>query len=168
MLSIKNLFLYGLLAASTALAAPTEELVESSTGLSPVKRKLPNKCEAHIHIDTSNDLCTINCTSKYAIKVVDKPGNMMGYNFQWSAPGVWYDTNPNYPRIKIKTTKGLELWIDGKMPPGTIPAEWRRIFTLHYGSQHWNSMQCPTWKEKRATGSNGYRNEYDLWCEFDC
>src|SRR5690606_20813916 len=105
--------------------------------------------------------------AKWKIDIVDKPGNVMGYDFNWQNKGSWYATNPNY-QIKIKTTKGLELWIDGKIEGGAVPDNWRSYLTLHYGSQHWNSMQCPTWKMKKATNSNGYRNQYDLWCEFDC
>ncbi|RPA82148.1 hypothetical protein BJ508DRAFT_325683 [Ascobolus immersus RN42] len=172
MLSIKNMFFYGLLvAASTTLAAPT---TSPETSLNPsgpllVRRKNPNKCEAHIHIDSSNTWCGTNCTAKYAINVVDKAGNPMGYDFTWAYVGTWKDTNPKYDRIKIKTTKGLELWIDGKIIGGSgISSNWKSTFTLHYGSQHWNSAQCVKHTDKSARISNGQRDEYDLWCEFDC
>ena len=91
----------------------------------------------------------------------------MGYDWYWKNLGTWYATNPNY-RIKIKTTKGPELWIDGYIPGGWVTDNWRRSFTLHYGSQHWNSHECENWKHKSPRISNGHRHEFDLWCEFDC
>lgn len=97
----------------------------------------------------------------------------MGYDFNWNNLGDWYATNPNY-FIKIKTTHGLELWVEG--------VHWKMLFnptyintdlryhgmTLHYGAQHFWSRSCENWAYKSARPSNGWRNEYDMWCEFDC
>src|SRR5690606_11828806 len=114
-----------------------------------------------------NGLCGNKCTHKYNINLLDKPGNVMGYDWHWQKLGTWSATNPNY-RIKIKTTKGLELWIDGAIPGGFVKDSWRNSFTLHYGSQHWNSHECENYKYKSPRISNGHRHEWDLWCEFDC
>ncbi len=91
----------------------------------------------------------------------------MGYDWDWKNVGTWGATNPDY-RIKIKTTKGPELWIDGVLDNvhGAEDA-WRNSFTLHYGAQHWNGQDCKP-LSKSARQSNGWRNQYDLWCEFDC
>lgn len=52
----------------------------------------------------------------------------MGYDWNWKNLGSWKATNPNY-QIKIKTTKGPELWIDGSIPSGWIKEEkWRRRY----------------------------------------
>jgi hypothetical protein len=91
----------------------------------------------------------------------------MGKDWYWANVGTWAATNPDY-EIKIGTTKGLELWIDGSLPTGLITDSWRRSFTLNYGSQHWNSHECENYKYKGPRESNGYRHEFDLWCEFDC
>jgi hypothetical protein len=91
----------------------------------------------------------------------------MGYDFNWKNVGTWSATNPNY-KIKIKTTKGPELWIDGSIPSGFVNDGWRKSFTLNYGSQHWNSHECENYKYKSPRSSNGFRHEFDLWCEFDC
>lgn len=187
MATLKNIIIYCLF-ATAILAAPTA-VEETSPSSRLVRRKNTNKCEAHMHIDgkanslligqfqktnlvhtASNVLCGGSCTSKYNINLLDtqQPAQPMGYDFNWQKVGTWSTTNPNY-RIKIKTTKGLELWIDGKILPGGIYTDdWRRTFTLHYGSQHWNSHECENWLYKSARASNGYRHEFDLWCEFDC
>ena len=50
MASFKNIILCGLL-ATAAVAAPTTVDEPSFESASIMKRKHPNKCEAHIHID---------------------------------------------------------------------------------------------------------------------
>ncbi|RPA82579.1 hypothetical protein BJ508DRAFT_325321 [Ascobolus immersus RN42] len=171
--SVKNMFLLGLLAASTTLAAPTPEAAPetslTSANLSgPLeKRKQPFKCETHIKINTSTGFAS-NPTRKFEINIVNKPGHAIGKTYDWSRVGTWAATNPNY-RIVIPTTTGLQFWIDGAKGAGANYGDnWRSMFTLHYGSQHWNSMQCPTWKYTGASENTGLRVIYDLWCEFDC
>ncbi|KAI4788237.1 hypothetical protein E4T44_13506 [Aureobasidium sp. EXF-8845] len=167
MIGSRNIIISSILAVA-AMAAPTVLDQESSTS-SLVRRKNTNKCEAHIHIDTSNGLCTGTCTDKYNIDLLDNsvPAQAFGKTWDWSQVGTWSATNPNY-QIKIGTTRGLELWIDGSIPSGTIHDTWRNSFTLHYGSQHWNSHECENYNWKSARASNGFRHEFDLWCEFDC
>jgi len=48
---------------------------------------------------------------------------------------------------------------------------WANVGTwsaTNYGSQHWNSHECENWNYKSPRQSNGFRHEFDLWCEFDC
>ncbi|KAI4732546.1 hypothetical protein E4T50_16884 [Aureobasidium sp. EXF-12298] len=150
------------------MAAPTV-LDQESSPSSLVRRKNTNKCEAHIHVDTSNGLCGNSCTHKYKIDLLDNPvpAQAMGKDWNWANVGTWAAANPNY-QIKTGTTRGLELWIDGSLPGGFITDSWRNSFTLNYGSQHWNSHECENWVHKGPRESNGCRHEYDLWCEFDC
>ncbi|THV65425.1 hypothetical protein D6D19_09737 [Aureobasidium pullulans] len=167
MVAFQNIVISSILAVA-ATAAPTvlDKDVSSST---LVRRKNTNKCEAHIHIDTSNGLCGNSCTAKYNIDLLNNavPAQAFGKTFDWSRVGTWSATNPNY-QIKIATNRGAELWIDGRIPNGFVNDSWRSSFTLHYGNQHWNSHECGNWAYKSARASNGYRHEFDLWCEFDC
>ncbi|RPA83536.1 hypothetical protein BJ508DRAFT_324563 [Ascobolus immersus RN42] len=184
MFTFKSIVLYGLVAASSVLAVPTAEVQSMDAYIPPTgaevaeadpapvlaERKLPNKCEAWIHIDQSNGLCGNRCTTKYNINLLDKPGRPMGKTFDWSKVGTWSATNPNDNRIVIPTTLGPQLWIDGYIPRGIYIRndKWRNSFTLHYGAQHWNSRDCPNHRYKSPRISNGHRHEFDLWCEFDC
>ncbi|KAI5236760.1 hypothetical protein E4T43_08416 [Aureobasidium subglaciale] len=167
MVAVQNIIISSILAVA-AMAAPTIiDKEESSSSL--VRRKNTNKCEAHIHYDVSNGLCGNSCTGKYNIDLLDnsEPAQAFGKTFDWSTVGTWSATNPNY-QIKIGTTRGPELWIDGSIPNGLVHDSWRNSFTLNYGDQHWNSHECENWKYKSARASNGFRHEFDLWCEFDC
>jgi hypothetical protein len=186
MVALKNIIISGSLAIA-AMAAPTV-LHEESSSSSLARRKNTNKCEAHIHIDSkqngrslclfnqmltsftaSNGLCGDHCTHKYKIDLLNNadPAQPMGYDWNWQNVGTWGATNPNY-QIKIGTTKGPELWIDGSLPAGFVTDKWRSSFTLNYADQHWNSHECENWIYKSPRVSNGFRHEYDLWCEFDC
>ncbi|KFY97164.1 hypothetical protein V500_02195 [Pseudogymnoascus sp. VKM F-4518 (FW-2643)] len=194
MATLKNILLYGLFA--TAVVAAPAAVADTSPSTVLIARKNTNKCEAHIHFDgnanslyfyqprmkpnllfiyvASNQGCTTRCTSKYHIDLLDnqQPPQPMGYDFNWEKVGTWGATNPDY-QIKIKTTKGLELWIDGKLPRTGAHYElsygnWRKYLTLNYGSQHWNSISCENYALKEPGQSNGWRLELDLWCEFDC
>jgi hypothetical protein len=49
-----------------------------------------------------------------------------------------------------------------------LPTLGETLSLSNYGSQHWNSHECENWVHKGPRESNGYRHEYDLWCEFDC
>ncbi|THW13006.1 hypothetical protein D6D23_09937 [Aureobasidium pullulans] len=172
--------------AVAAMAAPTV-LDRDTSSSTLVRRKNTNKCEAHIHLDckptitnlhdqtaklkaiASNGLCGNSCTDKYNIDLLDNavPAQAFGKTWDWSSVGTWSATNPDY-QIKIGTTRGPELWIDGRIPSGFITDSWRSSFTLHYGDQHWNSHECENWAYKSPKISNGQRHEFDLWCEFDC
>ncbi|KAI4851875.1 hypothetical protein E4T44_01857 [Aureobasidium sp. EXF-8845] len=160
MVTFSNIIISSILAIA-AMAAPTV-LDQESSSSSLVRRKNTNKCEAHIHIDG-------NCTAKYKVDILDNsvPAQAIGKDWYWANVGTWAATNPDY-QIKIGTTRGLELWIDGRTPSGFIKDDWRNSFTLHYGSQHWNGHECENWKYKGPRESNGYRHEFDMWCEFDC
>ncbi|THW14122.1 hypothetical protein D6D25_07268 [Aureobasidium pullulans] len=167
MVAFQNIVISSILAVA-AMAAPTV-LDRDTSSSTLVRRKNTNKCEAHIHLDSSNGLCGNSCTDKYNIDLLDNavPAQAFGKTWDWSSVGTWSATNPDY-QIKIGTTRGPELWIDGRIPSGFITDSWRSSFTLHYGDQHWNSHECENWAYKSARASNGYRHEFDLWCEFDC
>ncbi|TIA40517.1 hypothetical protein D6C78_02479 [Aureobasidium pullulans] len=154
--------------AVTALAAPTVSMPDSSSA-NLVRRKNTNKCEAHIHIDTSNGLCGNTCTQKWKVDLLDNstPAQPFGKDWTWTNVGTWAATNPNY-QIKIGTTRGPELWIDGDLPGWIVGDGWRNSFTLAYGAQRWNSHECENSVHKGPRPSNGERHEFDLWCEFDC
>jgi hypothetical protein len=124
---------------------------------------------AKLKAKASNGLCGNSCTDKYNIDLLDNavPAQAFGKTWDWSSVGTWSATNPDY-QIKIGTTRGPELWIDGRIPSGFITDSWRSSFTLHYGDQHWNSHECENWAYKGPKISNGQRHEFDLWCEFDC
>ncbi|KAK8093993.1 hypothetical protein PG997_000678 [Apiospora hydei] len=176
---LKNIIVQSLLATAVAAMPLTPE--ESSTDVGSqdainavwshtlVARKNPDKCEAHIAIDSSNGLCGTRCTDKYKIDIVDKDGQAIGKTYDWSQVGQWGATNP--PRkVEIPTTKDKSFWLDGTLPSGfqSNDGPWRSSFTLTYDTQVWNSHECPNYKYKAPATSNGYRHQFDLWCEFDC
>ncbi|THX00013.1 hypothetical protein D6D13_09768 [Aureobasidium pullulans] len=132
MVAFQNIVISSILAVA-AMAAPTV-LDKDTSSSTLVRRKNTNKCEAHIHIDASNGLCGNSCTTKYNIDLLNNavPAQAFGKTFDWSRVGTWSATNPNY-QIKIGTTRGLELWIDGRIPSGLVHDSWRSSFTLHYG-----------------------------------
>ncbi|KAK8117882.1 uncharacterized protein PG998_006163 [Apiospora kogelbergensis] len=151
---LKNILLQGLLAV-TAVAMPlaseepsldvrNEDAINSVLTPTLEARKNTNKCEAHIHIDSSNGLCGNKCTQKFNIDIVDK--------------------------VEIATSKNKNLIFDGALPTGIISNDdkWRSNFNLAYDTQKWSSHECANYKYKSPRVSNGHRHEYDLWCEFDC
>lgn len=183
MSALKSFLITGMLAIA-AVAAPAEPAaadinmkidpmsvsVVETRDLEPLeRRKNTNKCEAHIHVDSSNGLCGAHCTDKWKVDIIDAstPPKAIGKTFDWSQVGTWAATNPNYD-INIPTTKGPQFWIRGRLPSGIIKDNWRASLTLHYDSQHWNGMQCENSKYKSPRASNGFRHEFDAWCEFDC
>ncbi|THW10046.1 hypothetical protein D6D24_08276 [Aureobasidium pullulans] len=133
MVAFQNIVISSILAVA-AMAAPTV-LDRDTSSSTLVRRKNTNKCEAHIHLDSSNGLCGNSCTDKYNIDLIDNavPAQAFGKTWDWSSVGTWSATNPDY-QIKIGTTRGPELWIDGRIPSGFITDSWRSSFTLHYGS----------------------------------
>ncbi|THY02943.1 hypothetical protein D6C89_08061 [Aureobasidium pullulans] len=167
MVAFRNIMISSMIAV-TALAAPTVSMQDSSSA-DLVRRKNTNKCEAHIHIDTSNGLCGNSCTQKWKVDLLDNstPAQPFGKDWTWTNVGTWAATNPNY-EIKIGTTRGPELWIDGDLPGWIVGVGWRNSFTLAYGAQRWNSHECENFVHKGPRPSNGERHEFDLWCEFDC
>ncbi|CAD0105896.1 unnamed protein product [Aureobasidium uvarum] len=168
MIGLKNIIISSILAVA-ALAAPTV-LHQGSSNPSLVRRKNTDKCEAHIQVSRSG-LCLYSCPTTYNIDLLDNsvPAQPMGKDWNWANVGTWSAIDPNY-QIKIGTTKGPELWIDGKIPSGAggLNNLWRGTFTLHYGSQQWNSYKCENWKYTGPGLSSDWRDEFDLWCEFDC
>ncbi|KAK8092561.1 hypothetical protein PG999_014760 [Apiospora kogelbergensis] len=177
MVALKNAFIQGLLAVTVAaiplapeessLDVRSQETYPDFTSSALVARKNPDKCEIHIHVDSSNGLCGSHCTEKYTIDIWDKPGTQICKKWGGHETGTWYATNPGN-KLELPTTKGKTFWVDGRIPGGTIHDSWRNSFTLSYDTQKWNSGSCANYKFKSARASNGFRHEFDLWCEFDC
>ncbi|KAG9577817.1 hypothetical protein KCU77_g15409, partial [Aureobasidium melanogenum] len=67
----------------------------------------------------SNGLCGVSCTAKYNIDLLDNSVSAQptGKDWYWVNVGTWSATNSDC-QIKIGTTKGPELWIDGSIPSG--------------------------------------------------
>jgi hypothetical protein len=97
-------------------------------------------------------------TEKWRISLLDKPGNVMGYDFNWANKGGWGVTNPDY-FIKIKTTLGPEFWVEGvksKMlfngVSGALPEQ---PLLIHNASQHFWVKSCENLLYKEPAPSNG-------------
>ncbi|KAM0714264.1 hypothetical protein Q7P37_010051 [Cladosporium fusiforme] len=139
--------------ATSVLAAPTSS---AKTTIEKRADWQPNKCEAGIHLNTSNGLEAIAYTSKWELSIIDPSGAQVAQ---------WGGTNP--ADINIATTKGFNFVIEGQ-PEGSFPSSAQDSLTLSYDTQKWNGNDCYRYIQKVAQPSNGWRHQYDWWCQFDC
>ncbi|KAK8092365.1 uncharacterized protein PG998_014850 [Apiospora kogelbergensis] len=132
MVALKNAFIQGLLAVTVAaiplapeessLDVRSQETYPDFTSSALVARKNPDKCEIHIHVDSSNGLCGSHCTEKYTIDIWDKPGTQICKKWGGHETGTWYATNPGN-KLELPTTKGKTFWVDGRIPGGDHPRQ---------------------------------------------
>jgi hypothetical protein len=83
--------------------------------------------------------------------------------------GHWDGTNPDH--IQITTTKDEKWFVIQGGPDAALnwgQVDMQNTITLSYDEQRWNGMDCYKFIQKSARPSNGWRHQYDWWCQFDC
>ena len=111
-----------------------------------------------IGITASNGWELANPTSKWEVNIIDNPGNQIGN---------WGGTNP--ADIQISTSKGHNFVIEGHPTGNFLDGQSsQNALTLSYDTQKWNGLDCYRYVDKSARPSNGWRHQFDWWCQFDC
>ncbi|KAK3389940.1 hypothetical protein B0H63DRAFT_538070, partial [Podospora didyma] len=159
-MQIKNFILNGIFAIA-ALAAPTPIEGESSAALtanSPLDKRA-GKCEAHIYVQYNHLNPGAQYHQVWHVGAYNPSGTRINYNWYGNTIAEWTAGDPSY-QIKVKTTYGLELWLNGT--PSNSAG--KNALTIRYGSQNFNSVSCyGYWAAGNSDGT-----AFDWRCKYDC